>query len=663
MRDMFRRRERHRWSLAVVVAAVALAIWFALRFTLWMEVGPRDLQLSQSAAAFARGLWFDLATLAYLVPPLLVAGALLPDRWRDRPFMGPVRRAAFVAIVGTLIFGGVAEYVFWSEFTTRFNFIAVDYLIYTGEVIGNIRQSYPVGLILVGIAAAAALVAWLVSRRIAFTYRPLGWKRRLGLVAAAILLPVASYLAANVDQMDGAGNEHALELSGNGLFSLAAAMRRNELDYDRFYRTIPQEEADAILLGLGVERLPLSKVMTMKEDEHEPEELGPFSRNPRNVILITVESLSAEFVGAYGGKKGLTPRLDKLAAEGLKFENVYATGTRTVRGLEALSLGTPPIPGQAILRRPNNDHLMTVGEFLMLQGFAPYFIYGGFGYFDNMNAFFEANDYKVVDRTDFPKASVPFANVWGVADEALFANTLRILDEPSAKGQRFFAHIMTTSNHRPFTYPDGRIDIPSPGGRNGAVKYTDFAIGQFIDQARAKPWFKDTLFVIVADHCASVAGKTKLPVAGYRIPLIFYAPDMLKPGVFPQMVSQMDLPPTLLDLLGARGDDHFFGDSIFENQGRPRRAMISNYQELGYYKGDLLTVLSPRRKAEAFRIDPATYAATPAPLDPVLLKEAIAYYQTASRAFKLNLLKNPNYPGAGAAPAPATGGAAKGPSL
>lgn len=125
-----------------------------------------------------------------------------------------------------------------------------------------------------------------------------------------------------------------------------------------------------------------------------------------------------------------------------------------------------------------------------------------------MNGYFSANDYRVVDRTDFKKESIAFENVWGVADESLFDNALTVLDKGSQEKTPFFAHIMTTSNHRPFSYPDGRIDIPSPGGRDGAVKYTDYAIGEFIDKASKKPWFKDTLFVIVADHCASVAGST-----------------------------------------------------------------------------------------------------------------------------------------------------------
>jgi phosphoglycerol transferase MdoB-like AlkP superfamily enzyme len=260
-----------------------------------------------------------------------------------------------------------------------------------------------------------------------------------------------------------------------------------------------------------------------------------------------------------------------------------------------------------------------------------------------MNAYYAGNDYKVVDRTDFPKESIPFANVWGVADESLFSNSLRIFDESNAANKPFFAQIMTTSNHRPFTYPDGRIDIPSPGGRDGGVKYTDFAIGQFIEQARSKPWFKDTLFVIVADHCASVAGKTKLPLANYRIPLIFYAPDMLKPGVSTKMISQIDIPPTLIGLLGAKGTNHFFGDALFENNSNAARSFVSNYQELGYFKDNTLIVLSPKQKAATFSVDPATFAATPAPENLQLTKEAIAYYQTGSRAFKQNALRSPQY--------------------
>jgi phosphoglycerol transferase MdoB-like AlkP superfamily enzyme len=267
------------------------------------------------------------------------------------------------------------------------------------------------------------------------------------------------------------------------------------------------------------------------------------------------------------------------------------------------------------------------------------FIYGGYGYFDNMNTYFNGNDYRVIDRTQFAKSSIVFENIWGVADEVLFNNALPYLDGAATIQRPFFAHIMTTSNHRPFTYPDGRIDIPSPGGREGAIKYTDYAIGQFIDRARQKPWFKDTLFVIVADHCASVAGKTKLPMDRYRIPLIFYAPDLLASGTYPRLISQIDVPPTLLEVLGVQGASHFFGQSVFEAEGQSERAFISNYQQLGYYRESILTVLSPKQQVAAYHIDPETFEASPTKINKRLMKETIAYYQTAARAFKNGDLK------------------------
>jgi phosphoglycerol transferase MdoB-like AlkP superfamily enzyme len=544
------------------------------------------------------------------------------------------------------LFNALAELLFWIEFETRFNFIAVDYLVYTREVIGNIRESYPVMPLLLAVGALAALLTWALRGPLARAFGArLARGARRHMLLAAILLPLASGLFANVDQMYSHGNNYVEELSGNGLFTFAAAFRRNELDYERWYATIPQERADRILLELGVEREPLSKVLLkMRHDDAHAEPAVPFlSRYPRHMVLITVESLSAEYLGSYGSRQGLTPRLDGLARHGMQFDRVLATGTRTVRGLEALSLGTPPVPGQAIVRRPNNEHLATVGEMLEHMGFATSFVYGGYGYFDNMNAYFAANDYITFDRTDFPKESVTFENVWGVADEVLFNNALSLLDKAGTGKKRFFMHIMTTSNHRPYTYPDGRIDIPSPGGREGGIKYTDFAIGQFIEQARRHPWFDDTVFVIIADHCAAVSGKTELPVAKYHIPLILYGPKIVRPGHFSRMVSQLDVPPTLFDILGLEGDDeYFFGTAVHEQGGEPR-AFISNYQSLGYYKNDTLTVLKPKRIVQSFKIDPKTLEAAPAPVDETLRDEAIAYYQTASSAFKYHKLMAPGY--------------------
>src|SRR3989344_2966568 len=354
----------------------------------------------------AKGLLFDLATLAFLVAPVCLYEAVLPNRWRTSFWHKTLRLKWLWFSVFVMLFGIGAEVTFWLEFSTRFNFIAVDYLLYTQEVIGNIRQSYPVPTVLAAIAVVAGLIVWFLRGAVRnMDNVKITRIQRAKLVAAGVVLPVIAGFTVSVDQMEGAGNAYADEISGNGLFTLAAAMRRNELDFDRFYRTMPQSKADRILQTMGMQRRPLSD-LSAQALKGAANHAWPFTRRPRNVVLISVESLSASFLGAYGDSRGLTPRLDAIAKQGLLFSHAYATGTRTVRGLEALSLGTPPVPGQAIVRRPQNEHLATLGEVLGSQGLKPYFFYGGYGYFDNMNAYFGGNGYKVIDRTDMDKRTI-----------------------------------------------------------------------------------------------------------------------------------------------------------------------------------------------------------------------------------------------------------------
>ena len=629
-----------RLGLTARFLLAAEGIFVLTRLILLCLTGPAAAPARLWPRVFLLGAWFDALVLMVLAAPFLLGAALVPSRlrrWKIHPWL---RLLGVWAMACLLLFAGVAELTFWEEFSTRFNFIAVDYLLYTHEVIGNIQESYPLGWILAGIALGALGLAWWITRA-----APAGapsWRRRVLCASLALLLPAVAIALGDVDRMGGSGNAYADELAGNGWMTFAAAARRNELDYDQFYATLPQPVADRILQRLEVERQPLSGA-PVPQAGRGTAPMGPLTRVPRNVVLVSVESLSAEFLGRYGSHRRLTPNLDRLCTEGYWFPQVYATGTRTVRGLEALSLGTPPVPGQAIVRRPNNEHLATLGEILAQQGFDPVFIYGGYGYFDNMNAYFRGNDYDIVDRTSFPKSTITSENVWGVDDGSLYTNALAAIRQRAATGRRVFAHIMTTSNHRPFTYPAGQIDIPSPGGRKGGVKYSDHALGLFLEAAQKEPWFKDTLFVVTADHCASVAGKSELPVEKYQIPMIWYGPGLVKPGSFQGMVSQLDVPPTLLGVLGVKGDDHFFGQSVFAQKPALMRAFISNYQALGYLKHGILTVLQPKRRVEAYRVDPATSEETPIAVDPTLRDEAIAFYQTAAHALKLGRLAAPSY--------------------
>lgn len=634
-----KRAGKKTWPLLRFVGGSAMVIWLSLRLILWLNLywtlGYNPLSLSDALGMLGLGFWFDLNTLAYVLAPFFLLSLMLPHRSRQQNWVKSARRLLAWLLIFGLLFAAIAEFVFWQEFTTRFNFIAVDYLIYTKEVIGNIRQSYPVPLILLAIALAVSLLLWWASQKISFTHGGQATKQKGRLLLCALALPWLSGLLANVDQMVFSRNAYANELAGNGLFSFAAAARRNELDYDAFYLTLDSSKAQQILQTLHADRRPTGA----QPIEADPP-IKPFSRRPKNVVLISVESLSADYLGVYGNSENLTPYLDKLAADSVLFERVFATGTRTVRGLDALSIAIPPIPGQAVVHRPNSDHLAGIGEILHERHYATFFIYGGYGVFDNMNHYFASNHYRVVDRTDFAEKTIQSENVWGVDDESLFHHATQILDAQFTSQQPFFAHIMTTSNHRPYTFPAGKIDL-TPGTREAAVKYSDYAIGQFIAQAKTKAWFNDTLFVIVADHCAAVAGKTKLPVAKYRIPLFFYAPALLPARHYTRLASQIDIVPTLLDALGEPGAEHFYGQSLFQAEAKnwPERAFISNYQSLGYLKNGTLTVLMPKRQLEVYRVDRQSLESTPIQPVPSLLEEAVAYYQTASRAYKTGALK------------------------
>jgi arylsulfatase A-like enzyme len=294
-----------------------------------------------------------------------------------------------------------------------------------------------------------------------------------------------------------------------------------------------------------------------------------------------------------------------------------------------------------MIKRPRNEGMFTLGSVFRAKGYDTAFIYGGYGYFDNMNYFFGNNGYRVVDRNSVAKADITFANAWGACDGDLLRWTMREADTQAAAGKPFHFFVMTTSNHRPYTFPEGQIDLPSKtSGRSGAVKYTDYAIGEFLRNAATKPWFKNTVFVIVADHCASSAGKTELPVQNYHIPLIVYAPGgQVAPGHIRTLTSQMDYAPTLLGLLNWSYPSRFFGHDVRKIPVDDAHALLGNYQKLGHLEAGGFVVLRPQRGSAMYRYQLGSNALTPAPDDALARTEAISFYQTASYLYEHDLYR------------------------
>lgn len=538
-----------------------------------------------------------------------------------------------------IVFNAVSEFFFWNEFGLRYNFIAVDYLIYTNEVIGNIMESYPVAPLFTGIFIISSLATIFIYRKTkdSLLQLPSFPKKVVLLASYGVLFLVSIFFISKLSELK-SDNVFATELQANGFPKFYEAFTQKELDYFQFYPTLAQNEAESNFL-----------------QQFQPPSLkrNIISEQPeitKNVVLISVESLSADFMEMYGNQNKVTPFLDSLSKESLVFTQLYATGNRTVRGLEALTMCIPPTAGESIVKRKNNKNKFTTGSVFKSKGYDVKYLYGGYSYFDNMKDFFGGNGYTIIDRDHFTPEEISFANVWGVADEDMARKAVQVMNQDAKSGKPFFHHWMTVSNHRPFTYPEGRIDIPGTAkSRDGGVKYTDYSIKKFFELARKQPWFSNTVFVIVADHCASSAGKTELPLDKYRIPGMIYAPGFIQPQQFNQLMSQIDVMPTLFGILNFSYTSKFLGQDVRKETYIPR-AYIATYQDLGLIKNDRLTVISPTKRVRQYSLklsEPEensiginvyyneTLMDKP---DQNLVNESVSVYQSTSYWLKNNML-------------------------
>lgn len=297
--------------------------------------------------------------------------------------------------------------------------------------------------------------------------------------------------------------------------------------------------------------------------------------------------------------------------------------------------------------------LFNIGTVFKEKGYKNVFFYGGDGYFDNMNNFFGGNGFDIVDRgrgylmgdkfiskrTNIENDEVTFENAWGVCDEDIYRKVLKEADENYKNKQLFFNFIMTTSNHRPYTYPENKVSIPSGRGRDGAIAYTDFAIHDFLEKAKTKPWFENTVFVIMADHCASSAGKQALNVAKYHIPALIYNLKTEAPKEINTVCSQIDFFPTLFGYFNWTYTSQLLGRDISKIKPEEEFAFISNYRKMGLLKGNHLLVLNEQKSADYYQWTKSTNELNDVPMDSTILKQTISYYQISDYLYQNKLLQ------------------------
>jgi len=640
-----------RYSILLGYLAYFILSSFLIRSILFISASQHThFTFLEVLKFYLTGLFFDLGTGLILTALYSLYLLIIPNRFYHKSWNKIFTLSIFFLFLLITLFAFFAELTFWQEFESRFNFIAVDYLIYTYEVIHNINESYPLPLLVSGIVLLAIAITYIFHKLNIFNNSfndRIAFKSRL-MISALIILPTICFaLIVKNSWAESGNNRYANELSKAGIFSFFAAFKNNELNYHDFYSLIENKDAFKLVKNELQENGTVYKnpgnsiIRSIK---------GADSIHKPNVIMITVESLSADFLEHYGNTQHITPRLDSFANNSVFFSSMYATGTRTVRGMEALTLAIPPTPGSSIVRRMDNEHLFTVGEVFKEKGYVNTFFYGGDGYFDNMNHFFGNNGYNIVDRgrkllnetydgtrTLIQDKEVTFENAWGICDEDIFNVVIKDADKKYKQKQLFNNFIMTTSNHRPYTFPDHKINLPS-GTREAAVRYTDYAIGNFIDRIKSKPWFSNTVIIIVADHCASSAGKNEIDISKYQIPCMILNLKGTKKMNISKMTSQIDLFPTLWGLLDWNYTSNFYGKNVLDSKYKSR-VFLGTYQKLVYMKGDSLVVLSPQRKIDTYLYDKVKNEQKPIQLPKRIVDQGIANYQTAFDLFKDGGLK------------------------
>jgi len=639
--DPTKRVWRHsRYGFATFFFATLVVALTILRLILYFSfAGKANVSFGTSVQAFFIGLHQDIVMSLITTLPLLFWFWIVKERWFARRWHRTLLACGMALFWAVQIFILFTEFFFFEEFHSRFNTVAVDYLIYPDEVVGNIRDSYPLYTI---IAICLGLgIGWTIG---AFAWFKPMWQnsipsrsrflRLAGATGVVVVLLFTISLQGTQFSQDRTINE----VANNGSLSFVHAAWTRNLEYAAHYRTLPHDEAYA----------RVRKLLASPEAEFVggPESIrrkisGDPTRPKLNVVLILEEALGSEFFGALGRKDTLTPEMDKLMTEeGLLFSNIYASGNRTVRGFEGVFSSFPPLPGDSIVKRDRSENVESIARVLKRDGYNTLFLYGGRGLFDGMRAYAVNNGWdRFIEQKDF-KDPV-FTTIWGVSDEDLFARSIEEFRKLNETGQPFLGTVLTVSNHKPYTYPRGRIDedpeVPKRS-RKKVVKYTDWCLGKFFRDAKKEAFWTNTLFVVVADHGARVYGAQEVPIFSYEIPFVIFGPAVVKePQRVGTLGNSLDVAPTLLGLLGRPYETMFFGRDLLNDPPEAARALLNNNRSIGMYADARMVILGLQKAAYFYEGDPKLVELQPVPgTTPEyaeLEKNATALYQVADELY------------------------------
>ena len=552
--------------------AFLIGIFFIGRITLFIlyfdKFKNSDVNYGLS---FLYGLRMDtiVAFMLLLVPVLLLT---LSPKMIQRA-IGVFLKYYFLIVISLLIYIEVATFPFFAQYDVRPNYLFVEYLEYPKEVFSMILAEYKLELSIAFIMISTFIWTYLrfIKESLNSIFALSQFKRLAYLIPLLLILFMGirssfGHRPANISDAMYSSDRTVNEITKNSLYSIGYAMYTNAKNGSktlmRQYGKMDIKEAlSRVEERLGIKSTDANFPLNRLEKSHFKQ------KNPKNLVIFLQESLGAQFVEATGGERGITPNLNRLAQEGILFFDAYSNGTRSIRGIAGSVAGNFSVPGKGVLKRNKSQKdFFNIAKLLKPYGYYTQFIYGGESRFDNMKSWFLGNGFDEI--IDEPKFENPhFVGTWGVCDEEVIERANAEFKALHSKGKKFATVIFSTSNHSPFDFPDGKIALMAGAEKKSvknAIKYADFAIGKFIELAKKEAYYKDTVFVVVADHNVRVYGKDMVPVNMFHIPAIILG-EGIAPQVYKQMVTQPDILATALDLLGLDLVYPIMGHSIFSD--------------------------------------------------------------------------------------------------
>jgi len=625
--------------VTVIFYLVSLFILSAFRLGLVIWQSDRVQNVSNFKEIMTSGVRIDISSLSYIFfIPLLISIVFYISR-KSSQLLSKTLLVWYVISLCLLVYLEVITPTFILEYDLRPNRLLIEYLIYPKEVLSMLWTGYKleifISFLALSLAGFTALklfrASWITCINIDIKYR----------MIVSITLILALFLGARSSlghrplnpAMVSFSTDHLLnDLTLNSIYSAVFALKQMGLENpsEKYYGKMAQHKIIALVRA---NTLANRKAFTSEEFPTRRMKKSSYAGKPKNLVILLQESLGARFVGGLGGLP-LTPNLDKLMTEGWNFTNLFATGTRSVRGIEALITGFTPTPSRSVVKLDKSQRdFFTIAKLLGKNGYHTQFIYGGESHFDNMKSFFLGNGFSdIVDLDDFEK--VDFEGSWGASDEDLYDQAHIEFEKLNQGDSPFFSLVFTSSNHSPFEYPDGKIHQydEAKNTRNNAAKYSDYALGKFINKAKSSSYWQDTVFLIVADHDSRVAGASLVPIEHFRVPGVILGEGIIAKSDN-RLVSQIDLPPTLLSLIGISGSTPMLGHDLTQTIAESKqRAMMQYDKNFAYMTPDSVTILQPNKNARSFKFEKNQLIEIPMKIE--LAEQAMAVVNFGNLAYK-----------------------------